>query len=68
MFFFKDFILKVILPETNKRIQEDNHRPVTYREFLRWLGLWFMMATITGPDQTAFWSMGEVDCFVGAPM
>ena len=68
MFFFKDFILKVILPEINKRIQEDKHRPVTYGEFLRWLGLWFLMATITGPDWTALWSMGEVDCFVGAPM
>ena len=68
MFFFKDFILKLILPETNKRIQGDKHRPMTYGEFLRWLGLWFLMATITGPDQTAFWSMGEVDCFVGAPM
>ena len=68
MFFFKDFILKVILPETNKCIQEDKHRPMTYGGFLRWLGLWFLMATITGPDRTAFWSMGEVDCFVGAPM
>ena len=68
MFFFKDFILKVILPETNKCIQEDKHRPMTYGEFLCWLGLWFLMATITGPDRTAFWSMGEVDCFVGAPM
>ena len=68
MFFFKDFILKVILPETNKRIQEDKHRPMTYGELLHWLGLWFLMATINGPDRTAFWSMGEVDCFVGAPM
>ena len=57
MFFFKDFILKVILPETNKHIQEDKHRPMTYGEFLHWLGLWFLMATITGPDRTAFWSM-----------
>ena len=30
MFFFKDLILKVILPETNKCIQEDKHQPVTY--------------------------------------
>ena len=68
MFFFKDLILKVILPETNKRIQEDKHQPMTYGEFLHWLGLWFLMATITGPDRTAFLSMVEVDCFVGAPM
>ena len=26
------------------------------------------MATITGPDHSYFWSLGEVDCFVGAPM
>ena len=68
MFFFKDFFLKVILPESNKCIQEDKHRPVTYGEFLRWLGLRFLMATITGPDRIAFWSLGEVDCFVSAPM
>ena len=41
---------------------------MTYGEFLRWLGLWFLMATITGPDGSDFWSLGEVDCFVGAPM
>ena len=26
------------------------------------------MATITGPDHSDFGSLGEVDCFVGAPM
>ena len=67
MFFFKPFILEVILPETNKRVKEDKHRAVTYGEFLCWLGLWFLMATITGPDHSDFWSLGEVDCFVGAP-
>ena len=41
---------------------------VSYGEFLSWLGLWFLMATINGPESTDFWSMGEVDCFVGAPM
>ena len=68
MFFFKPFILEVTIPETNKHMKEDKHRAVTYGEFLRWLGLWFLMATITGPDCSDFWSLGEVDCFVGAPM
>ena len=68
MFFFKPFIVEVIIPETNKRLKAEKHRPVTYGEFLRWLGLWFLMATITGPDRSDFWSLGEVDCFVGAPM
>ena len=68
MFFFKPFIVEVIIPETNKRMKAEKHRPVTYGEFLRWLGLWFLMATFTGPDRSDFWSLGEVDCFVGAPM
>ena len=68
MFFFKPFILEVIIPETNKLMKEDKHQAVTYGEFLHWLGLWFLMATITGPDHSDFWSLGEVDCFVGAPM
>ena len=32
------------------------------------MGLWFLMATINGPDHMDFWSMGEVDCFIGAPL
>ena len=42
--------------------------PVSYGEFLHWLGLWFIMATINSPEHIDLWSMGEVDCFVGAPM
>ena len=68
MFFFKPFIIEVIIPETNKRMKEDKHRAMTYGEFLCWLGLWFLMTTITSPDHSDFWSLGEVDCFVGAPM
>ena len=47
---------------------EKKDRPVSYGEFLRWLGLWFFMATINGPDHPDFWSMGEVDCFICAPL
>ena len=68
MFFFKPFITGTIIPQTNKCLQEDRHCPLTYGESLYWLGLWFLMATINGPDKVEFWSMGEVDYFVGAPM
>ena len=68
MFFFKPFIVEVIIPETNKFMKEGKHRAVTCGEFLHWLGLWFLMATITGPDRSDFWSLGAVDCFVGSPM
>ena len=46
------FIKNVMLPEMNKTLQP----AVTYGEFLRWLGLWFLMATIHGPQRREFWS------------
>ena len=68
MFFFKPHVEGIIIPQTNIHLQEQKHRPVSYGEFLCWLGLWFLMATINGPDCTDIWSMGEVDCFIGAPL
>ena len=68
MFFFKPYVVGIIIPQTNICLQEEKHHPVSYGEFLHWLGLWFLMATINSPEHMEFWSMGEVDCFVGAPM
>ena len=68
MFFFKQYVEGIIIPQTNIRLRQEKHCPVSYGEFLRWLGLWLLMATINGPDRTDFWSLGEVDCFVGAPL
>ena len=68
MFFFKQYVEGIIIPQTKIRLRQGKHRPVIYGEFLRWIGLWLLMATINGPDRTDFWSLGEVDCFVGAPL
>ena len=68
MFFFKPYVEGIIIPQTNICLQKEKHHPVSSGEFLHWLGLWFLMATINGPDHTGFWSMGEVDCFIGAPL
>ena len=68
MFFCKPFIVGTIIPQTSKSSQEERHHPLTYGEFLHFLGLCFLMATIHGPDCIKFWSLGEVDCFIGAPM
>ena len=68
MFFFKNSVVEIIIPQTNLNLQRDKHRPTTYGEFLHWIGLWFLMATINGPDHRDFWSLREVDCFVGGPM
>ena len=60
--------MEIIIPQTNLNLQHDKHWPTTYGEFLHWMGLWFLIATINGPDHCDFWSLGEVDCFVGAAM
>ena len=60
--------MEIIIPQTNLNLQRDKHQPTTYEEFLHWPGLWFLMGTINGPDHRNFWSLGEVDCFVGPPM
>ena len=51
----------------NKQLQEEHH-PVSYGKFLCWIGLWFLMATINGPEHQEFWSLGEIDWFAGALM
>ena len=50
MFFFKPYVVGVIIPQTSICLQQGKHCPISYREFLCWLGLWFLMATINGPD------------------
>jgi len=64
MLFPKDFVLEVALTEMNKVIIGE---PVQYGEFLRWLGLWFLMATVVGPRRRDFWSSPPIDEFDGAP-
>jgi hypothetical protein len=64
MLFPKEFVQQTILVETNKEIVGE---PVQYGEFLRWLGLWFLMATLVGPRRRDFWSSMPVDDFEGAP-
>ena len=41
---------------------------LTYGEFLCWLGLWLLMATIIGPQRHEFWSLSLISVFEGAPL
>ena len=68
MFFFKQYVEGIIISQTNLRLRKEKHCPISYGEFLHWLGLWFLMSTINGPDCNDFWSVGEVDCFIGDPL
>jgi hypothetical protein len=65
LLFPKAFILSVIIPMINKGIQSGG--PVEYWEFLQFLGLWFLMATIQGPQRTDYWSLEPVSKYNGAP-
>ena len=44
------------------------HEKLTYGEFLHWLGLWFLMATIIDPQRHEFWSLSPISAFEGTPL
>ena len=64
LLFPKEYILEVILPETNKSLQG---KDVSYGEFLRFLGIWFLMATLQGFQRRDFWSSKTITVYDGAP-
>ena len=70
--FFKSFIQSAIIPKTNEILGGEGGGggggKVTYGEFLRWLGLWFLMGTIVSPQRHDFWSIAPITAFSGAPL
>ena len=64
--FFKSYLQVVIIPKTNDAMTL--HKKLTYGDLLRWLGLWFLMATIIGLQRHEFWSLSPVSAFEGAPL
>ena len=63
-FFPIEYVKDVIIPNINKSIVGDR---VTYGEFLRWLGIWFLIATVIGPSRESFFSNQPPDEFSEAP-
>lgn len=63
IFFPVSFIKEVMLPTMNTTIEEK----ITYGEFLKWLGLWFFMATTQFQSRRDFWSIKPISMFDGAP-
>jgi Transposase IS4 len=53
-----------MFPEMNNKIDMG---VIQYGEFLRWLGIWFLIATIQGPSRVEFWRKETIDPFSGAP-
>ena len=64
--FFKSFIQSTIIPKTNENL--GGKGKVTYGEFLHWLGLWFLMGTVIGPQRHNFWSVAPITAFSSAPL
>ncbi len=59
MIFCKDFLVDVLLHNSNQAISPQ----VTLGELLRWIRLWFLMATQEGADRRSFWSTSPPDPF-----
>jgi hypothetical protein len=53
--FPKLFVQSIILPQINKEIQFGV--TVEYWEFFQFIGLWFLIATIEGPERRDFWAV-----------
>ena len=68
LFFPHDFCKSVMLPEMNKKL-DPGRPPIEWWDYLRWLGIWHLLATTDGHDRRSFWSTNESDDrrFKGAP-
>ena len=59
------FVQQVMLVQMN--MNAEGIAEITYGEFLRYLGLWFFMATCSGFSRAEFFSTTEINCRTGAP-
>ena len=60
--FLSDFIEGTLLPTTNASLPVTS-KTITKGEFLHWLGLWFLMATLKGCKRPSFWSSSKIEAF-----
>jgi hypothetical protein len=68
LFFPHMYCKTIMLREMNKKL--DPGRPaIEWWEYLRWLGLWHLLATTDGHDRRSFWATNSSDDprFKGAP-
>ena len=72
LFFPVDYVKDKMLAEMNKKIRKGRPQ-ITWWEYLRWLGIWELLATTEGHSRSAFWRK-DVTCdyapdhrFEGAP-
>ena len=65
--FFPMDYMKAILLDINRKLPPSQHH-IEYWEFLWWIGIWFLLATVDGHARKDFWDRETVDRrFAGAP-
>jgi len=64
LLFPTEFVKTVMLPKMNERLEE---QAITYGEWLRFIGLWFLMATTFAGNRRDFWSKPDPSMCAGAP-
>ncbi len=63
LFLPMEYVKQVIIPRINGSLSP----PIDYGEFLKWLGIWFLLATNQVSSRREFWSVLPVNIFHGAP-
>ena len=65
MFFllFPKSLILTIIEETNKKLDH----PTNLGEFIRWIGVWLLLSTMSGFKRSDFWSMKPIELYHGAP-
>ena len=66
-FFPKRYLEETILVQINEEIEKESERKVTFGELLRFIGVWFFLATIAGHPRRDFWSSFPINPRSGAP-
>ena len=67
LFFPYLFFQNVVVSQTSKKLVESNHRSLTVKEFVVFLGLIFYMATLDGYSMREFWDKSNPSMEKGAP-
>ncbi|KAG7359040.1 transposase IS4 [Nitzschia inconspicua] len=60
------YLDEVLLAEINRNLDKEKARRIGLGEFLRFLGLWYYMATFKGVTRAQFWSTKDIDPYSGA--
>jgi hypothetical protein len=67
LFFPYEYLEDVIVKETSKALVDQAHQPMTYGEFIRFLGCILFMSCFSGVDRTDFFSSDPITMEKGAP-